>query len=205
MTIHRQRILWLTGAALLTAATATLVGWLVGQAGPSVAASAAPPAGSDPAPGPLTPAANLRIHFAAAGDEGQALLDPASAAWEKATPTTLLLNRTPRIYRTEPIQDRPVPAAEVRALRSTGKLYLKLTWSDLTRNAPAAPPAGPGQGGDSPRLYQRPTAETTTFGDAAAVMVPEGWTGPAFPSLLMGDKHTPARIYYWNASRGGRS
>jgi len=33
-------------------------------------------------------------------------------------------------------------------------------------------------------------------------MVPERWAGPSFPSLLMGDKHAPARIFYWNASRG---
>jgi hypothetical protein len=202
MTIHRQRMLWLTGASLLTVATAALVVWLVGQAGPPASAGAAPAAGTDAAAVPLPPAANLRLHVAAAGDAGQALLDPANAAWAKATPTALLLNRTPRIYRTEPVQERPIPAAQVRPLRSAGKLYLKLTWSDPTRNAPAAPTARQTAGGQPEHLYQRPTAETGTFADAAAVMVPENWTGPDFPSLLMGDKHTPARIYYWNASRG---
>jgi hypothetical protein len=198
MTIHRQRLLWLTGASLLTVATAALVVWLVGQAGPPATAGAAPPADAAPASA-LSPAANLRIHVTAVRDSGQALLEPANAAWQKATPTALLLNRTPRIYRTEPAQERPIPAARVRALRSAGKLYLKLTWSDPTRNAPAAPTA---RGGQPEHLHQQPTAETGTFADAAAVMVPENWTGPDFPSLLMGDKHTPARIYYWNASRG---
>ena len=51
-------------------------------------------------------------------------------------------------------------------------------------------------------MYKRPTAETGAFADAAAVMVPDHWTGPSFPSLLMGDKDSPARLYYWSASWG---
>jgi DMSO reductase family type II enzyme heme b subunit len=78
-----------------------------------------------------------------------------------------------------------------------------MRWDDPTRNAPEPPPRKKGAGGGEPdQLYKRPTGETASFGDAAAVMAPEGWTGPDFPSLLMGDKHTPARLYYWNAARG---
>ena len=33
-------------------------------------------------------------------------------------------------------------------------------------------------------------------------MVPEKWTGPGFPSLMMGDADNPVRLFYWNASRG---
>jgi DMSO reductase family type II enzyme heme b subunit len=33
-------------------------------------------------------------------------------------------------------------------------------------------------------------------------MVPDHWSGPEFPSLIMGDRHTPAKLYYWNASTG---
>jgi DMSO reductase family type II enzyme heme b subunit len=87
-------------------------------------------------------------------------------------------------------------------LRSGGKLVLRLQWDDATKNAPEPPPARTGKGGEPKLLYKRPTGETATFPDAAAVMVPDSWTGPEFPSLLMGDKHTPACLYYWSASRG---
>jgi hypothetical protein len=149
----------------------------------------------------LPPAAHLRIPVGENTAREEALLATDSGAWDQK-PTNVLLSRTPRIYQTEPPVDRTAPACEVRALHSGSKLYLRLMWDDVTRNAPEAPPAMTGEAGDPKQLYKRPTRETSTFPDAAAVMVPERWTGPAFPSLLMGDVHSPARLYYWNASRG---
>jgi hypothetical protein len=150
----------------------------------------------------LPPAAQLRILMRESNAEAGALLDPAAVAWKEASPTSILLNRTPRIYQTEPVQAHPIPRCEVRALRSGGKLILRLVWDDKTKNAPQAPPASHGQAGEPKQLYKRPTGETSAFPDAAAVMLPDQWTGPSFPSLLMGDKHSPARLYYWSASRG---
>jgi DMSO reductase family type II enzyme heme b subunit len=77
-----------------------------------------------------------------------------------------------------------------------------LQWDDATENAPKAPPARIGGGDEAKLLYKRPTGATAAFADAAAVMVPDTWTGPEFPSLLMGDRHAPAKLYYWNASTG---
>jgi hypothetical protein len=153
-------------------------------------------------PKPLAPPVRLRIRAAEVKAPAEALLDPAGPAWDKAAPTRVLLNRTPRIYQTEPAIDRPVPSLEVRAARSGDKTVFRLQWSDSTNNAPAAPKRKVAEGGDPPKLYKRPTGETNAFPDAAAVMVPEKWTGPAFPALLMGDRSTPVRLYYWNASRG---
>jgi hypothetical protein len=150
----------------------------------------------------LPPAANLRIRVQDSKIEASALLDPAAAAWAEAQPTAVLLNRTPRIYQTEPLQDHPIPRCEVRALRSGDMLVLRLMWDDKTNNTPEAPLANAGEAGEPKQLYKRPTGETSTFPDAAAVMLPDQWRGPSFPSLLMGDKHSPAQLYYWNASRG---
>jgi len=151
---------------------------------------------------PLTPPVKLRIHAAEVQAEGNALLNPDAAEWSKAAPTRVLLNRTPRIYQTEPVLDLPVPALEVRAVRAEGKVFFRLQWTDATKNAPAAPEKKTGEGGEPEKLYKRPTGATNAFPDAAAVMVPEKWSGPAFPALLMGDKSTPVRLFYWNASRG---
>jgi hypothetical protein len=150
----------------------------------------------------LSPATNLRIHAAGSDEKIKTLLDPGAAAWKEAAPTKVLLNRTPRVYQTEPPFAGKVPGLEVRAARAEGKLVVRLEWDDATKNAPEAPPRKTGEGGDADKLYKRPTGETSQFADAAAVMIPEHWTGPGFPSLQMGDAKNPMRIFYWNASRG---
>jgi hypothetical protein len=156
-------------------------------------------AGAAPA---AEPPAKLRIAAKVVEGDGKEMLDPAAKAWADATPATVLLNRTPRIYQTEPVRDLPIPEMEVRAARAGGKLHLRLVWTDATKNAPSAPPAKFGDAGDPGKLYKRPTNDPAGFADAAAVMVPKDWAGPAFPSLQMGDKDHPVRLFYWNAARG---
>lgn len=129
-------------------------------------------------------------------------LDPASAAWEQVPATPINLNRTPRIYQTEPTAQPKPPAAEVRVLRQGESLLIRLAWTDTTHNAPRADDAKKGEGGDPKILYKQPTSETSSFSDAAAVMLPQDWKGPAFPSLVMGDDKSTAMLYQWSASRG---
>lgn len=148
-----------------------------------------------------TPAANLRLHMAASNAEAKDLLDAKPAVWNDAKPTEVLLNRTPRVYQTEPTRPRPAPKLAARAIRSGNNLFIQLQWDDATKNAPQAPPKKTGAGGDAAKIYKRPTGETSAFPDAAAVMMPQNPQG-AFPSLAMGDKTNPVRIFYWNASRG---
>jgi DMSO reductase family type II enzyme heme b subunit len=198
--LHRKR--WLLAAALLLLLASTVAlfrGW---WAGTSSAASQSASGAASPAKPPakaLPPAARLRILVGESKEPAKKLLDPAFTGWHKAKPTAIVLSRTPRIYQTEPATNRPAPACEVRAVRAAGKLYLRIQWEDATKNAPRAAPVTRGVARHSPR---RPTGHTSAFADAAAVMVPTNWTGPSFPSLLMGDKKTPARLYYWNASYG---
>lgn len=193
---------WLVGViVLLLALLAATYAWFA-RAAPATTAPPGPsPAGSAPA-NALAAADHLNIQVTDSRDQPEALLDPDAAGWKLARPTTILLSRTPRIYQTEPVQERAVPGCRVLALRSGGQLVLRLEWDDATKNAPEAPQARRGEGGDPKVLYKRPTGETSSFADAAAVMIPEHWDGPDFPSLLMGDRHAPARLYYWNASRG---
>lgn len=176
------------GAALLISAIL-----LCPQPGRGEQAGAAP---SHPPP------ARLSIVPGEHAGDGAALLAPAAKEWEKAAATAILLSRTPRIFQTEPSATRPAPALEVRALRAGERLYLRLSWEDATRNAAQAPPRKAGEGGQPGLLYRRHTGSTSSFADAAAVMVPDRWQGPGFPSLQMGSAESPARMYYWNASRG---
>jgi hypothetical protein len=150
----------------------------------------------------LLPATNLRINVTASRSDIKSLLDPKAVAWAEATPTHILLNRTPRVYQTEPPFEGRIPGLEVRVLRAEGKFMARLEWDDATKNAPEAPPRLTGEAGDPEKLYKRPTTATSLFADAAAIMVPDNWTGPEFPSLQMGDAKNPVHIFYWNASRG---
>jgi hypothetical protein len=193
-----SRRLWTVVAIAAVAGPAIYFGTSLRSA-PSPPAAAIRPTGHA-----LPPPAQLRIHAADVPGTGDHFLNPQDDAWKQVSPTATILNRTPRLYQTEPVPDRPIPDCEVRAVRSGHRLWLRLQWDDATRNAPEAPPVRQGEGGDPKLLYKRPTAETASFADAAAVMVPDNWTGPAFPSLLMGDQHSPATLYYWSASRGGR-
>jgi hypothetical protein len=138
-----------------------------------------------------------------AGRGPDALLDPQAKGWEAAAATRVLLSRTPRVYQTEKLTGGPPPRLEVRAALAGERAVFRLVWSDATKNAPEAPPKRTGEGGDPARLYKRPTGQTAAFADAAAVMVPQSWGGGAFPSLVMGDKKGPVRLYYWSATRGG--
>jgi hypothetical protein len=157
------------------------------------------------APKRLPPAAKMKIRLGETKGDAAALLDPSAKAWETAEPTRVLLNRTPRVYQTEQPRLEKPPALEVRALRALRageRALFRLVWEDATKNAPEAPPKRAGEGGDPAKLYKRPTEHTSAFADAAAVMVPDPWSGGAFPSLVMGDGKRPVRLYYWNASRG---
>jgi dimethylsulfide dehydrogenase subunit gamma/complex iron-sulfur molybdoenzyme family reductase subunit gamma len=192
---------WLLAVPLVVAGAAAVALWRPGRHADETRAAFSAPAAEAPA-SPLPPAARLRIPVTTSQVEEQALLGPRSAAWDQAGPTQIILNRTPRIYQTGPTTPRPAPALEARAVRAGGKLFVRLRWEDATRNAPQAPPRKTGEAGVPAVIYKRPTGATSTFADAAAVMMPERWTGPGFPSLVMGDPKNPVRLFYWNASRG---
>jgi DMSO reductase family type II enzyme heme b subunit len=197
--IHKKRGLAAVVLLILVVAAIVLArGWFTDT--PGAEAANREPSSSTGAPSKaLPPASNLRIHVASGQGEPRQLLNPDARVWEKAKPTSILLNRTPRIYQTEPATTRSIPRFKVRAIRAGGKIYLQMEWDDATKNAQQAPAA---RIPESKHLPKRPTGHTSTFPDAAAVMIPKSWNGPAFPSLLMGDKKNPARIFYWNASRG---
>jgi hypothetical protein len=150
----------------------------------------------------LAGAQAMRLQVVDLPNTSAEVLDPASSLWERAPSTPLILNRTPRLFQTETLDQPAPPSAEARAVRAESKLLIRLSWSDPSHDAPRAPDARKGEAGVPDLIYKRPTGETAAFSDAAAVMMPENWTGPAFPSLVMGDEKSPAMLYHWTASRG---
>jgi hypothetical protein len=151
----------------------------------------------------LAGAKALRLNVVDLPGAATEAIDPLAALWDEIPATSLLLNRTPRLYRTEPTDQPAPPSAEARAVRVSSSIIIRLSWEDSSPDAPRAPEARQGTAGVPDLLYKRPTGETSTFSDAAAIMLPQDWTGPAFPSLVMGDENSTALLYLWTASRGG--
>ena len=130
-----------------------------------------------------------------------ALIDPVASAWGQVQPERIALNRTPRIYDTEPPSELEIAEVEVRTARAGGKLMVHLSWRDATEDSAKLAPA-PGTPTEG-RFLKEPTEASNRFFDAASIMTPApGRTGPATPSLQMGDAKDPVTIYYWNAARG---
>ena len=145
-------------------------------------------------------AAGQLLPVAASGAAAEALLQGETAHWSQASAKKVALNRTPPLYDTDEPATAEIPVAEVRLLRSPGKLYVQLTWRDSTQDAahlPAVPDSPP-----ETRFRMVQTEEEDRFFDAAAIMVPMKGTAALYPSLQMGDTDHPVRIYYWNSTRG---
>jgi dimethylsulfide dehydrogenase subunit gamma/complex iron-sulfur molybdoenzyme family reductase subunit gamma len=135
-------------------------------------------------PTTLPPAERLRIAVGDHRGSAAPVLADEPAVWAGVPPTRVLLNRTPRLFQTEPPTAAAPPILQVGGLRAEGNLYLRLEWPDATRDA------------------SRSRGTGTAFSDAAAVMVPHEWKGGPFPSLQMGDKQNPVHLYYWSAATG---
>ncbi len=151
------------------------------------------------APPGLPPALVLTAQ-AVAADPGM-LMDPNYGAWQSVQAKRMALNRTPRLFDTEPPSELEIPEIEVRLARTGGKLIARLSWRDATEDAAklTSAPGTPAEG----RFVKEPTEATNRFFDAAAVMHPaEAVEVGMTPGLQMGDAHDPVTIYYWNAARG---
>jgi hypothetical protein len=127
------------------------------------------------------------------------LADPLAVAWQSIPAKKIALNRTPRLYETEPPSGVEISEIELRTARAGGRVMVHLAWQDPTEDTATitAAPGVPTEG----RFLKAPTEVTDRFFDAAAVMCPTK-AGTAVPGLQMGDAQDPVTIYYWNAARG---
>lgn len=150
---------------------------------------------------PSTQPPRLTLGAQAGPANAGALDNPADAAWQTVPAKRIALNRTPRLYDTEPPSEPEIAEIEVRLARSGGKLMVHLSWRDVTEDTATIAPA-PGTPAEG-RFLKEPTEATDRFFDAAAVMCPaEAKGGGMTPALQMGDSQDPVTIYYWNAARG---
>jgi hypothetical protein len=122
-----------------------------------------------------------------------------SALWDQVPARRIGLNRTPPLYDTDEPASVEIPVLEVRVVRASGKMLVRMSWADPTHDSASLPevPNTPPE----TRFRKLPTEAEDRFFDAAAVMFP---TKPRAmtPSLQMGDTDDPVQIYYWNAARG---
>jgi hypothetical protein len=143
----------------------------------------------------------LSLHVSQFSEPIEPLLDPMAAAWAKAQLQRVALNRTPRLYDTEPPSEMEIPYIDVRLVRAGSKLLVQLTWPDATQDMAqiAKLPSEPTEG----RPHRELTQATDRFFDSAAVMRPKRMPAEGmWPSLQMGDADDPVVIYFWSSARG---
>jgi DMSO reductase family type II enzyme heme b subunit len=127
-------------------------------------------------------------------------LNPLSAAWNNVPSASIALQRTPLLYPTDEPAAPEIPAVQVRLMRSTGGVFIRLEWRDKSRDATTF--------GEYKRAWQgeqlvTQSEATNRFSDGCAVMVPvKADPSGVSPSLQMGDAAHPVLIYFWDASRG---
>ncbi len=150
---------------------------------------------------PVARPSPLALNAKALPTDPGVLIDPDYAGWQSVQAKQIALNRTPRLFETEPPSEMEIPEIEVRLIRAGGKLIARLNWRDATEDRAklATLPGLPAEG----RFVKEPSEATNRFFDAAAVMHPADAGGSGItPGLQMGDARDPVTIYYWNAARG---
>jgi len=150
---------------------------------------------------PAKPVAGQSIAVGTFAGKAEDLLAAAPAKWNQFPAKRVGLNRTPPLFDTDEASTPELSLVEVRATRAAGRLVLQLSWRDPTNDAAVLPK--PPDTPPETRFRKVPTEADDRFFDAAAVMYPsKHQTGPAAPSLQMGDAADPVEIYYWNSARG---
>ena len=143
----------------------------------------------------------LSLHVSDSPARAQVLADPLAAEWGKIPPQHIALNRTPRLYDTEPSSEIEIPSVDIRLAHAEDKLLVQMTWRDSTQDTAqiAKLPTAPYEG----RPHKELTEATDRFFDSAAVMHPLHPPGEGvWPSLQMGDAGNAVTIYFWNSARG---
>lgn len=118
-------------------------------------------------------------------DRADALSDPTADAWNDSEPVAVPLSSAPS--GAPQADDVSVDELTVRAVRTDERLYVRLAWSDPSRD-----------GNATESRYAAPRRDS--FGDAAAVQFP-AQTGER-PGIAMGSTEQQVNVWYWNADTG---
>jgi hypothetical protein len=157
--------------------------------------------GQNSAKAPVSALPGLSLRVFTTPGKAETFRDPQAAAWGRFPVQRAALNRTPRLYDTEPPSEPEIPFVDIRLVRTDGKLLVQMVWRDPTQDSAqiASLPSTPAEG----RSRKELTEATDRFFDAAAVMHPAQLPpNGVWPSLQMGESGVAVRIYFWNAARG---
>lgn len=110
--------------------------------------------------------------------KGDALSGPQSGAWSDVERAEIPLSSAPSGLPNA--NDVATDSVSVQAARTDSTLYVRLEWTDPTKNTTA----------DAP----------TEFTDAAAIQLPA--KASSHPAIALGSQSTPVNVWYWNAREG---
>ncbi len=118
---------------------------------------------------------------------GDNVTDPTADAWGQTPAKEVALASAPS--GAPNANETSVESVSVRAIRTDGRLAVRLSWADATRN-----------GNLTPSRYTTPLVNS--FGDAAAIQLPTN--ASANPGIAMGSSQSPVNLWYWSAPTGGQ-
>jgi complex iron-sulfur molybdoenzyme family reductase subunit gamma len=123
----------------------------------------------------INPAASQTLALTAYESNQDPGLDPASAAWRQALPVRVPLTAQTVAYAAG---GGSIPTISARALHYQDRLYIRVEWSDATRD--------------------QSTTRVQDFSDAVAVEFP-AVSASSVPSICMGQADSGVNIWQWRA------
>jgi complex iron-sulfur molybdoenzyme family reductase subunit gamma len=129
--------------------------------------------------------ANQISVMAASQSEASSFANPTAPAWDRASTTTIPLSSAPS--QVPNANNTTITRANVEAVHTQQRLFLRLSWSDATKD-----------GNVTPSQYEAP--RIGSYGDAAAVQLPANVSQQ--PGIAMGSTEALVNVWWWNGARG---
>jgi complex iron-sulfur molybdoenzyme family reductase subunit gamma len=119
----------------------------------------------------------------ASQSEARTLQDPTAEAWNDARTVTVPLSSAPS--QVPNANDTSVERANVEALQSQQRLFVRVSWADGTED-----------GNVTPSQYETP--RLNAYGDAVAVQLPANVSQQ--PGIAMGSPESAVNVWWWNGA-----
>lgn len=123
--------------------------------------------------------------MAASQSQARTLSNPTAPAWDDASTETVTLSSAPS--QVPNANDTSIDRANVKAAHTQNRLFVRVSWSDATRDGNVTP-----SGYDTPHI--------NSYGDAVAVQLPANVSQQ--PGIAMGSPQAMVNVWWWNGAMG---
>lgn len=121
--------------------------------------------------------------MAASQSQARTLSNPTAPVWDDASTETVTLSSAPS--QVPGANDTSIDRANVKAAHTQERLFVRVSWSDATRD-----------GNVTPSQYDTP--HINSYGDAVAVQLPANVSQQ--PGIAMGSPQSMVNVWWWNGA-----